>query len=141
MKDERQAAVEAILRSGNIPAGMELFAAGDKSQLETITRWIDDSDIYLLLLGGRYGTIESNTGKSYTEIEYDYAKSNNKPLFAIVINETYLDNKVKQFGKNVIETDRFFKNTYITISKKDRNATAFRSFWCSIGDSNSGHHD
>ena len=57
MKDERQAAVEAILRSGNIPAGMELFAAGDKSQLETITRWIDDSDIYLLLLGGRYGTI------------------------------------------------------------------------------------
>ena len=48
MKDERQAAVEAILRSGNIPAGMELFSAGNKTQLETITRWIDDSDIYLL---------------------------------------------------------------------------------------------
>lgn len=28
LKGERQAAVEAILRSGNIPAGMELFAAG-----------------------------------------------------------------------------------------------------------------
>lgn len=126
MKDERQAAVEAILRSGNIPAGMELFAAGDKSQLETITRWIDDSDIYLLLLGGRYGTIESNTGKSYTEIEYDYAKSNNKPLFAIVINETYLDNKVKQFGKNVIETEN--KDLYDEFRKKVlRNVSRFFS--------------
>lgn len=116
MKDERQAAVEAILRSGNIPAGMELFAAGDKSQLETITRWIDDSDIYLLLLGGRYGTIEPTTGKSYTEIEYDYAKSNNKPLFAIVINEEYLDEKVKKAGTTVVETEN--KDLYDEFRKK-----------------------
>ena len=38
---ERQAAVEAVLRAGHIPAGMELFAAGDESQLETIRRWIE----------------------------------------------------------------------------------------------------
>ena len=43
MLAERQAAVEAVLRAGHIPAGMELFAAGDESQLETIRRWIDDS--------------------------------------------------------------------------------------------------
>ena len=42
MSAERQAAVEAILQAGHIPAGMELFAAGDESQLETIRRWIDD---------------------------------------------------------------------------------------------------
>jgi Domain of unknown function (DUF4062) len=29
---ERQAVVEAILMAGHIPAGMELFAAGDRSQ-------------------------------------------------------------------------------------------------------------
>jgi hypothetical protein len=46
---ERQAAVEAILRAGHIPAGMELFAAGDKSQMEIIKRWIDDSDVFLLI--------------------------------------------------------------------------------------------
>lgn len=119
MKEERQAAVEAILRSGNIPAGMELFSAGNKTQLETITRWIDDSDIYLLLLGGRYGTIEPNTGKSYTEIEYDYAKTNNKPLFAIVIKEEYLETKVKNFGTSVIETEN--KNLYDEFRKKVLN--------------------
>ena len=30
---ERQAAVEATLSSGHIPAGMELFAVGDESQI------------------------------------------------------------------------------------------------------------
>ena len=105
LKEERQAAVEAILKSGNIPAGMELFTAGDKSQLDTITRWIDDSDVYMLILGGRYGSIEPTTGNSYTEVEYDYAKSNNKPLFAVVISEKFLDEKVKKEGKSVIETE------------------------------------
>ena len=63
MLAERQAAVEAILRAGHIPAGMELFAAGDDSQLEAIRRWIDDSDVFLLVLGGRYGSIEPKSGK------------------------------------------------------------------------------
>jgi hypothetical protein len=70
---ERQAAVEAILRAGHIPAGMELFAAGDESQLETIRRWIDDSDVFMLILGGRYGSIEPKSGKSYLQLEYEYA--------------------------------------------------------------------
>jgi nucleoside 2-deoxyribosyltransferase len=103
--DERQAAVEAILKSGNIPAGMELFTAGNESQLQVITRWIDESDIYLLILGGRYGTIETNSGQSYTEIEYDYAVSQGKPYFSIVISDELLNFKIKQHGKEVIETE------------------------------------
>jgi hypothetical protein len=69
LRDERQAAVEAILSAGHIPAGMELFAAGDESQMEVIKGWIDQSDVYLLILGGRYGSIEPKTGKSYVELE------------------------------------------------------------------------
>lgn len=102
---ERQAAVEAILKSGNIPAGMELFTAGDKSQWEVIQRWISDSDIYMIILGGRYGSIEPNSGLSYTELEYDFAVGLGKPHFAIVINEDALDNKIKAIGGSVIEAD------------------------------------
>jgi len=36
LRDERQAAVEAILVAGHIPAGMELFTSGDESQMEAI---------------------------------------------------------------------------------------------------------
>lgn len=103
MLSERQAAVEAILRAGHIPAGMEIFAAGNEPQLETIRRWIDDSDIFMLILGGRYGSIEPNSGKSYIEMEYDYAAGKKKPLFAAVVSEYYLDAKVKSAGLDATE--------------------------------------
>jgi hypothetical protein len=104
MKDERQAAVLAVLEAGHIPAGMELFAAGNESQLETIKRWIDDSDVYLLVLGGRYGSIEPNSKKSYIELEFDHALERDKSLFSLVIKEDALDDKTKRYGREAIET-------------------------------------
>lgn len=46
LRDERQAAVEAILRAGHIPAGMELFTSTNKTQWDVIKKWINESDIY-----------------------------------------------------------------------------------------------
>jgi hypothetical protein len=103
LREERQAAVEAILKAGHIPAGMELFTAGNKSQMATIERWIDESDVYMLILGGRYGSIEPTTSLSYTELEYDYAVSQCKPAFAVVITEAALEAKVKTGGTQFIE--------------------------------------
>ncbi len=102
---ERQAAVEAILTAGHIPAGMELFTSGDESQMEVIKQWIDESDVYLLILGGRYGSVEPTTGLSYTQLEYQYAVDNEKPLFACVIKESALEERVKERGLSAIETD------------------------------------
>lgn len=103
--EERQAAVEAILSSGNIPAGMELFSAADETQMTIIKRWIDESDVYMLILGGRYGSIESKSRKSYTQLEYEYAVENSKPLFAVILNENFIDEKVKSSGKSVLENE------------------------------------
>ena len=101
---ERQAAVEAILLSGHIPAGMELFSAGNESQMEVIKKWIDESDVYLLILGGRYGSVDKKTGKSYIQLEYEYATSKkNMPLFSLVISEKGLRDKVKVLGKTAVE--------------------------------------
>jgi len=105
LKSERQACVEAILTAGHIPAGMELFSAGDESQLDIIKRWIDESDIYMLLLGGRYGSIEPKSGLSYTEIEYRYAIDSGKPYFALIMQEDYLNDRLKNEGKQVLELD------------------------------------
>jgi hypothetical protein len=103
LRTERQAAVEAILTAGHIPAGMELFTAGDESQMSVIQRWIDESDIYLLILGGRYGSLEPKSEKSYIHLEYEYAVTKGKPLFAVVITPSYLEEKVKQTGTEVVE--------------------------------------
>ncbi|WP_340002063.1 DUF4062 domain-containing protein [Oceanobacillus sp. FSL K6-0127] len=104
LKDERQAAVEAILDAGHIPAGMELFKAGNENQFKTIKRWIDESDVYLLILGGRYGSVETERGKSYTHLEYEYAIEKGMPVFATVLSEPWLYSKAAQIGaENVFE--------------------------------------
>lgn len=103
LREERQAAVEAILSAGHIPAGMELFAAGDQSQLTVIKEWIDDSDVYLLILGGRFGSIEPTSGKSYIQLEYEHAVTAGKPIFSCVIESKALEARVKEKGTEAIE--------------------------------------
>jgi hypothetical protein len=98
LKEERQAAVEAILQARHIPAGMELFAAEDRRQLDVIKSWIDESDIYLLIVGSRYGSIEPDSGYSYTEYEYRYALDNGKPVFALVLSDKAIDAKHRALG-------------------------------------------
>ncbi|MEK3701932.1 DUF4062 domain-containing protein [Paenibacillus sp. FSL R10-2199] len=105
---ERQAAVEAVLEAGHIPAGMELFQAGSKSQRDTIQRWIDESDVYLLILGSRYGSIEPLSEKSYTHWEYDYAGDAGKPRFAVYISEEAYEMKAKE-GSKFIEQENYTK--------------------------------
>jgi len=123
LKVERQAAVEAILTAGHIPAGMELFTAGDQSQWNVIKRWIDESDVYMLLLGGRYGSIDATTGLSYTHMEYNYALEQGKSLFALVLDESYIELKAKAPGvkiSDVKEEDNvpLYKDFKATIRSK-----------------------
>jgi nucleoside 2-deoxyribosyltransferase len=101
LKEERQSAVEAILNAGHIPAGMELFKAGDESQWNIIKDWIEESDVYMLIVGGRYGSIEPKSGKSYTQLEYEYAIELGKPFFAIVIKDDWTDKKAKKKGVKI----------------------------------------
>ncbi len=127
--EERQAAVEAILQAGHIPAGMELFSAGNDSQLQTIYKWIDASDVYMLILGGRYGSIDTKTGKSYTQLEYEYALSKDMPIFSIVLSDSYLTNNIAKKGlNNTIEKDapdqyKNFKSLVMTKIIKYANDT------------------
>ena len=105
MKEERQAAVAAILRAGHIPAGMELFTSGSGVQAAVIKQWIAESDFFLLLLGGRYGSLTPAGDKSYIEIEFDHAKAIGKPVFSLVLTEGMLDRKVTAKDKSVLELD------------------------------------
>lgn len=110
LMEERQAAVQAILNAEHIPAGMELFKAGETIK-NTIKKWIDDADIYMLILGGRYGSIDPSTSLSYTQWEYEYAISINKPTFAIVLSDKYLEEKDLKKPGTIFETENKTKYT------------------------------
>lgn len=129
LKVERQAAVEATLTAGHIPAGMELFAAGDESQMEVIKRWIDESDIYMLILGGRYGSIDDSSKLSYTEIEYDYALQKGKPYFALVLTDKAIDSKSTELANNNREkdnTDKYNSFRSKVLSKISKNVDDYK---------------
>jgi hypothetical protein len=83
LKDERQRVIQTVIQMDCIPAGMELFPAADEEQFAFIKRVIDDCDYYLLIIGGRYGSIGAE-GISYTEKEYNYAVSIGLKVIALI---------------------------------------------------------
>ena len=80
---ERAAVIQALLELDCIPAGMELFPAADEDQWSLIKEVIDSCDYYVVILGGRYGSM-SVEGISYTEQEYDYAIASGIPVLGFV---------------------------------------------------------
>jgi hypothetical protein len=80
--EERAAVTSCLLDNDCIPVGMEQFPAMPMSQWEYITKMIDSSDYYLLILAGRYGFIDSKSGLSYTEKEFQYALEQGIPVLA-----------------------------------------------------------
>lgn len=81
--DERREVMQALLEMDCLPAGMELFPAGNTDQWTLIKGVIDQSDYYLVILGGRYGST-TEEGISYTEKEYDYALERGIPVMGFV---------------------------------------------------------
>lgn len=82
--EERAEIMQALLELDCMPAGMELFPAANEQQWNWIKKVIDESDYYLVVVGGRYGTVSEATGMSYTEMEYRYAIDTGKPVIAFL---------------------------------------------------------
>lgn len=83
LKDERAAVMQCLLDNDCIPVGMEQFPASEMSQMEYITKMLDDCDYYVLISAGRYGSLDVD-GIGYTEKEYDYAISKGIPVMSIL---------------------------------------------------------
>lgn len=85
LKDERSKVIQTIMEMDCIPAGMELFPAIDDEQFNFIKKVIDDCDYYIVVIGGRYGSV-SEDGLSYTEKEFDYAIEKGIKVIALLHN-------------------------------------------------------
>jgi hypothetical protein len=109
LREERQQATQAILEAGCFPSGMELFPASDDTQWELIKRIIEESDYYVVIVAGRYGSLGPR-GLSYTEMEYDYAVDKGIPVLGFVreaIGEIPFDKTEKsEQGREKLESFR-----------------------------------
>ncbi len=84
--EERAAVTQCLLEMGCIPVGMEQFTASNMSPMEYIKMMLDDCDYYVLILAGRYGSLDSD-GVGFTEKEYDYAIENGIPVMSFVVKD------------------------------------------------------
>lgn len=99
LKNERSQVIKAILEMGHIPVGMEMFSAADEEQWKIISRQIDETDYYVVIVGNRYGSVTG--GVSYTEKEYDYAISKGIPALGFMV-----DTSVEALAKHVDKEEK-----------------------------------
>lgn len=121
LKEERRSVVQTLMEMDCIPAGMELFPALDEEQWQFIRRVIDDCDYYLLIIGGRYGSVTAE-GISYTEKEYDYAVQRGLKVIAL------LHDKPEDIPAGKTELDKVLREKLESFREKVKTGRLVR-FW------------
>ena len=121
--EERKKVQEILLMADCIPAGMEAFVATTEEQFQIIKKVIDFCDYYVLILGKRYGSINPETGLSYTEMEYEYAVSKGVPVLVFALDDSVVVSADKEEtnleSKRKLDAfkDRAMKNRLASIWK------------------------
>lgn len=131
LEKERIDIMQALLESKCIPAGMELFATANRKSWDIIKKDIDESDFYLLVIAGMYGSItKDHSGHeiSYTEKEYNYAINTKKPIMVFI----YKDINNLPAGK--VEKTQLGKKRLESFKKRILNSGLQVSFWNNSGE-------
>lgn len=89
LQNARQEVSKALLRSDCFPAQMEQWPATDEEQFEFIKQIIHQSDYYIVISAGMYGSINPETGISYTEMEFDYAQEVGVPTIRLLHRDPF----------------------------------------------------
>lgn len=121
LKEERKKVWDTLEKFDVAVKGMEQFGARKSNPLETCLTEVEQSDIYVGIIGMRYGSEESNSGKSYSQLEYEKAINQNKEILIYIIDEE--NSTVKP---SLIQYDKIHKlNNFKTILKERHTIDTF----------------
>jgi len=87
LKQERKKVWESLEKFDVVVKGMEQFGARKTTPLATCISEVEQSDIYIGIIGMRYGSEEPVSGKSYSQLEYEKAVEQNKEILIYLIDE------------------------------------------------------
>ncbi len=71
--DQRRMVLDVVIDRGHMPIALERFPAADRTVPNVIRKTIDASQIYVIILGYRYGAIVDGEGISFSQLEYEIA--------------------------------------------------------------------
>lgn len=83
--EQRKVVSEVISKLGGIPIQFETFSETAKSSWsDMMMNEIEKSDCIILIVGDRYGALDKNSHKSFTQLEFEYAKHKNIPIIGLI---------------------------------------------------------
>ena len=110
LEEEREAVARRVTDSGNSPILMERFPSSTGRHEDVIKSAIDHAEIIILIIGSRYGALIREEGSSYTDYEYEYAVSLNKPIIVFMLSEERLQEELNKAEKDRRNKIREFRD-------------------------------
>ena len=121
LKEERKKVWDCLEKFDVTVKGMEQFGARKSDPLTTCLSEVEQSDIYVGIIGMRYGSEDSNTGKSFSQLEYEKAIEQNKEILIYLIDE-----ESSTVTPNLIQYDKIHKlNNFKAILKDKHTVDSF----------------
>jgi HD-GYP domain-containing protein (c-di-GMP phosphodiesterase class II) len=87
LKNERIEVLEALRQFYFQHVNMEYFGADPRQSIEKCFEEVQSADIFVGIIGSRYGSILNTTGKSYTQMEYEEAIRSDLPCLIYIRSE------------------------------------------------------
>lgn len=121
--DYRLKASEALERLGQQGIRMEVFGARPEGAVKVCYDEINDADVFIGIYAHRYGYMPPESDISITEMEYDFAIEQQKPIFCFLVNDDYpwrpsfieeepSRSKLRVFKEKI--NSRFVRDTFTT---------------------------
>ncbi|HEX4397069.1 MAG TPA: DUF4062 domain-containing protein [Trebonia sp.] len=85
----RDAALDACLRQGFFPLMMEHETLSPATAAQVSRNLVDRADLYILILGFRYGAVGPGQDKSYTHLELDRAIERGIPMLVLLMGDDH----------------------------------------------------
>lgn len=87
LKDHREAVIKYLESTHTAFDAMEFFGSNPNTPLDTCLEKVRQSKILVLIIAFSYGSVDKDSGKSYTQLEYEEAKKHNIPVYAYIMDD------------------------------------------------------
>lgn len=128
LKDQRKQAIEVIFERGHIPIALERFSAANENDLEVIKSVISKCQVYLLILGHRYGEIVPGKDISFTELEFEIAEKEGLLILPFIMKKEEVIKRRKDLDPNKTKEEAELKN-YDRLVKFQKRIQRFHKLW------------